>query len=74
MTLYDMMNAMSIQGNVEIRIVDANGLAKETHFFRDVDELSSTCYDVDEFEDMEVLYIYPTKSLDSEPWLVIELE
>ena len=72
MTLYDLTNTITIQGNVAIKIFDEHGDETETRFFRDQDDFN--CYNAcDDIEDLTLSYIYSTKRYDGTPWLVIEL-
>lgn len=57
MTLYDLMNSVTVQGAfVEIVTVSENGEEIGTESFEDVDDLQ---YNYPEAEDMTVKYIYP---------------
>ena len=73
MTLHQLTNAMTIQGNVEIKIFAEDGTEIERRFLRDLYDFNCTCEDCDDIEDLEITYMYATKSLDSEAWLAIEL-
>ena len=80
MKLYDLMNATTIQGEfVEIKVFDEERNEIKSECFTCVDDLSNER--VDEYEDMEIIYIYSeafvryyphtTKNCSS---LVIEVE
>lgn len=75
MTLYELFNSVTLQGNIAVEVYDDAGSAsrKYTDFYiRDVDDLS-TEFDLESVEDLEVTYIYTTKSCDGKPWMHIEL-
>lgn len=74
MTLYDLSNALTLQGNIEIKVFDEAGNEKETRCFRDVEDFNCTCTDTNDLEDLEVTYMYATKSADGTEWMVIELK
>lgn len=72
MTLYDLVNSMTIQGNIEVAVFDTDGNEKDRHFIRNSDDL---CYDdIDEFEDLKVTFMFPNKSCDGTVWLTIEVQ
>ncbi len=72
MTLYNLTQSMTIQGNIEIAVFDAEGNEKERHFIRNSDDL---CYDgIDEFEDLKVTFMFPSKGYDGSVWLNIEVQ
>ena len=73
MTLFELTDPVAIQGNVEIKIFDGSGNEKESLFYRDQSTFIPRYEGCDELEDCEVLYIYPMKSYDGTPWLVIEI-
>ena len=73
MTLYDLTNETTLQGDVCIKVFDQDGNEKESRFFRDQCEFICYCNDVDDLENLEVSFIYPHKSPDGAAWLVIEL-
>lgn len=59
MTLYDLMSNMTLQGNIEIRVMNEDGEAVKTEYFESVDDLE--CCEISRLEDMENLevnYIY----------------
>lgn len=72
MKLYDLVNSMTIQGNIEVAVFDADGSEKDRHFIRNSDDL---CYDdIDDFEDLKVTFMFPNKSCDGTVWLNIEVQ
>lgn len=73
MTLYDLTNTATIQGNIEIKIFDQDGNEKESRFYRDQDDFTPFYEDCSDIEDCDIIYIYCTKSCDGAPWLVIEI-
>ena len=57
MTLYELVNATVVQSEcVEIKVFDKERNEIKTECFYNVDELSTE--DIDEYEDMEIIYIY----------------
>ena len=73
MTLYDLANTTTIQGNIEIKIFNADGIETECRFYRDQDDFNPLYNDCDDVEEYEVSYIYPRKSADGTTWLTIEI-
>jgi hypothetical protein len=74
MTLYDLTNVTTLQGNIEVKVFDAEGSEKEARFYRDQDDFTPHWCDAEDIEDLQVTYIYTTKSCDCTAWLVIELQ
>jgi hypothetical protein len=74
MTLYDLTQSMTIQGNIEIKIFDADDTHTDSRFFPDEYDFDTTTHDADDIEDLEVTYMYTTKSYDGTPWLTIEVK
>lgn len=72
MTLYDMANSMTIQGNIEVKVFDFEG-ELESRFFRDQDDFVPHWTDCEDIEDLTVTYMYAHKSYDGSVWLTIEL-
>lgn len=59
MTLYDLMSAMTLQGNIEIRVMNRDGAAVKAEYFESVDDLEyCEIYRLEEMENLEVKYIY----------------
>ena len=73
MTLYDLTQSMTIQGNIRIHVFDANGSEKEIRSAADQDDFSPHLADMDDIEDLTVTYIYPTKEVGGMAWLNIEV-
>ena len=72
MTLYDLVNSMTIQGNIELAVFDSEGAEKERHFIRNTDDL---CYDdISDYEDLKVTFMFPNKGYDGSVWLNIEVQ
>ena len=71
MTLYDLVNSMTIQGNIEIAVFDIDGNEKERELFPSVDDLS--CCKLAEYEDLRVTYMFPNSTTTGRAWLTIEL-
>lgn len=72
MTLYELMNGLTLQGNIEIKVFDEADNEKETRCFRDMGDLIGA--PTDDLEDLEVTYMYATKGPDGTEWMVIELK
>ena len=72
MKLYDLVNAMTIQGNIELAVFDANGEEIERATFPYCDDLS--CCDIAEYEDFEVTYMFPNSTSSGRAWLTIEVQ
>ena len=60
MTLYDLMNNITLQGHIEIQLFDKSGEEKESRFFEHCEDLNGMELP-DGWEDKEVSYIYPQK-------------
>ena len=73
MTLYDLSNSLTLQGNIEIKVFDDCNV-KETRCFRNVEDFNCTCTDTNDLEDLNVIFMYAEKSADGTEWMVIELE
>ena len=73
MTLYDLCNNITLQGNIELKVFDPEGTVLDSHFFRDEYEFHIAYTAYTELEDLEVSYIYPSKSCDGTVWLIIEV-
>lgn len=73
MTLYDLSTSILIQGNVAIKVFDESGNEYDSRFYPEQFDFDTNCCDAYELEDLEVTYMYPTKSYDGTPWLVIEV-
>lgn len=73
MTLYELTNTVTVQGNIEIRIFDTNGNEKESRYFRDQDDFNTRYEDSDDLDDFTITYIYHSRGYDGTPWLVIEI-
>lgn len=74
MTLYELVNSTTIQGNIEIRVFDQDNTEIESRVFRDQDDFNPKYRDCDDIEDCDILFIYCHKSPDGTPWLTIEVE
>lgn len=73
MKLYELCNQSIIQGNVCIKVFTEEGTEKEARYYHDNEAFDTYCSDAYDLEDLEVTYIYPAKSNDGKPWLVIEV-
>ncbi len=87
MTLYDMVNNVTVQGTVEVRLYDTHCEELGSKFFEDSGDLyTEEMSNLEEWEDYEVKYIYTVKGVRNYnvhggvctptefPVLVIELE
>ena len=81
MTLYDLVNATTIQGEfIEIRVYEEDGTDEvKSQDYQYVDDLAYE--DIDEYEDMEIRFIYSSAFVRYYPHgtrncseLIIELE
>ena len=72
MTLYDLVNSMTIQGNIEIRVFNEDGDETTYRTFCNVDDLS-VC-DLDAVENMRVTYMYSIGNSRGNSSLIIELQ
>ena len=73
MTLYDLVNSITLQGNIEIKIFNCMGDELEFRCFRDQDDFRLYYNDCEDIAEAEVTYLYPTKSCDGTEWLVVEV-
>jgi hypothetical protein len=73
MTLYELCDNITIQGNIELKVFDSEGTEFDSHFFREEYEFHITYTAYTELEDLQVSYMYTTKSYDGTVWLVIEV-
>lgn len=70
MTLYDLMSSMTLQGNIEIRVMNDDGEAVKTEYFDSVDDLECCeIFRLEDMENLEVQYMYAENAC-----MVIELE
>ena len=70
MTLYDLMNNMTLQGNIEVRVMNDDGEAVKTEYFDSVDDLECCeIFRLEDMENLEVQYMYAENAC-----MVIELE
>lgn len=70
MTLYDLMSSMTLQGNIEVRVMNDDGEAVKTEYFESVDDLECCeIFRLEDMENLEVKYMYAENAC-----MVIELE
>ena len=69
MTLCELTNELTLQGNILVKVFDTEGNEQESRFVRDSGGLECIGDDLTDFEDCEVSYMYAT----SKNWLVIEV-
>ena len=79
MKLYDLVNNVTVQSNIELRVFNEDGEQKDTFFFNYCEDLSSQ--DIEEYEDYEVTYIYAETFVEkhwthdkTRPLLVVEVQ
>lgn len=72
MYLYEICSQVIIQGNICVKVFH-NGQEEDSRYYRDMDDFDSFSADIDDLEECEVRYIYPTKACDGTQWLVIEV-
>ena len=72
MTLYNLVNSMTIQGNIEIAKFDPSGNELDRELFPDVDDLS-TIY-LEDYEDLEVTFMFTNSTSTGRAWLTIEVQ
>ena len=72
MKLSDLYNAITIQGDVEIKVFDSDGNEEESRCFHDID-IACICACTSDLEDLEVTYMYATASENGTPRMVIEV-
>lgn len=72
MTLYELCNNITLQGNIEIKLFDSQGNELESILFPDEWDFNIT-YTHPELEDLEISYIYTTRGLNGSHWMTIEI-
>ena len=75
MTLYELADNVTIQGNIEI-IKFENDLVANIWSISETTDLRIDFYSLEDFEgveDLEVTYIYNSKNEDGTSWVVIEV-
>lgn len=83
MTLYDLMSAMTLQGDIDVRVMNDDGETVKEEYFECVDDLEMCEISrLEDMENLEVKYMYPeifTKhyypnGANTRACMVIELE
>lgn len=70
MTLYELANNTTVQGNIDIVLFDGNGNEQDDRAFSYVEDLSTYLNQLPEgWEDCEVRFIWPA----ADGWLHIEI-
>lgn len=72
MTLYELADTVTLQGNIIIKVFDGEGNEKESRFVHESTGFNCICDDADDLEDCEVSYMYPERGTGT-AWLVIEV-
>ena len=70
MKLGDLCNAITIQGDVEIKVFDSDGNEEETRCTHNIDLRYTYTSDL---EDLEVTYVYAASGKNGTPRMVIEV-
>ena len=73
MTLYELTNSMTIQGNICIKIFDLDGREHERRIFKDQDDFTTYHVNADDLDNLEITYMYAYRDY-CEAWLTIELQ
>lgn len=73
MTLYELSDSLTLQGNIEVKVFDNAGTEAESRKFRDMDGFHS-CMDAPDLEHCDVTYMYGTADAAGTAWMVIEVE
>ena len=74
MTLYELVENITICGNINIVVFDEAGEREKEIHLAAVDCLDCYCNDLEEVEDLEVTYIYHERGPAGMAWVVIELQ
>lgn len=73
MTLYELTNSTTIQGDIEVALIDENGNDVRRVRLGRVDDLAHELFrDLYGLEDRNVKYIFP-RIIDGDPCIIIEL-
>ena len=73
MTLYELCEEITLQGNIELKVFDQEGNEKTAHFFHDETDFHIAYTEHTDLEDLPVSFIYPTKGYNGSVWLVVEV-
>lgn len=73
MTLYELCDCITIQGNIILKVFDEHGDEIENHYYREQYEFNIAYTDQPDLDEAHVTYMYSVKSYDGISWLVIEL-
>lgn len=73
MTLYELCEEITIQGNIEIKVFDTAGNEVENHFFREEYDFHIAYTEHAELEDLQVSFMYAQKGIGGIVWFVIEV-
>lgn len=60
MTLYDLVNTVTLQGDICITVF-VNGHEKERRYLDDMADVNCYCDDLDDLEDLQVIYMYASR-------------
>jgi len=74
MTLYDLTNEITLQGDICIKVFDPDGNEKETRHFYEQTDFNTYCENADDLDDLEVSFIYPLHAIGGGSWVCIELQ
>ena len=72
MTLYELSDSLTLQGNIEIKVFDDAGTETESRKFQDMAGFHSLM-DAPDLEHYDVTYMYAIADTTGATWLVIEI-
>ena len=73
MTLYEFSNVTMLQGNIEIKICDMDGNARESRSFKEQQNFNCFYNNCNDIKYYKVCFVYSNQSADGTPWVTIEL-
>lgn len=73
MTLYELCEEITLQGNIELKIFNQEGNEINSNFFHDETDFHISYTEHTNLEELPVSFIYPTKGYNGAVWLVIEV-
>ena len=74
MKLNEVAQAITLQGNIEIKIFDDQGNEKESRLFQDLDNFDCASAHCTDLEGFEVTHMYATKNIFGTHRMVIEVK
>ena len=73
MTLYELCDYITLQGNIELKVFASNGDEKMSYYYHDESDFHIRYTDQTDLEDTVVSYMYASKSCTGTAWFVIEV-